>query len=690
MKYVVGIDIGGTFTDLISIDQGGASKVVKTPSTPKDPGVAVMEGLVKLAKEYGKSLEEFMPDLERLSHGTTVSTNTVLTWTGAKVGLLCTKGFRDELEIRFGTREDVYDYRVAQPPALAPRYLRVPIEERYKWDGEEVAPLNEDEVRKACKYFKEQGVEAVAVCFLWSFRYPGHENRAAEIVREELPDIYVTASTEVQPEVREYWRMSTTVLNAYVGPALSKYMKHLVEEMDSTGFEGTMLITQSNAGVMSPDMACQQAVRTLLSGPAGGPRAGIFFTRPLGIENLITIDMGGTSFDVSLVKAGQPMMSLQSAVGGVYHLKLPQIDVHTIGAGGGSIAWIDQFGALHVGPRSAGADPGPACYGKGSSEPTITDADVVLGYLNPDYFIGGEIKLHRDLAEKAIKEKIADPLGMSTIEAARAIKVISDHAMVDGMSTVSVRRGEDPRKYTLVVAGGAGPVHAASLARELHITKLVIPKMSSIFCAVGGLIADLRHDFVTSTISRTSLLDPAWLRAAYEDMKEKGNSVLEGEDIPEGSRYFVISADMRYESQYHEIEIPIEEEELSKEGIPVIVEKFHRRHEELYAYRDVTDTEMVNLRLAAFGRVTTPRRVEMPFVSTDASGYIKTTRDVYFEDDGGFIPTPIYDGNALEVGNIVEGPAILEQKTTTTVIPTGARAEVTSFGDFLVELPEKI
>ena len=689
MKYVVGIDIGGTFTDLISIDEDGVSKVIKTPSTPKDPGLAVMDGLAKLAKEYGKSLEEFMPDLERLSHGTTVSTNTVLTWTGAKVGLLCTKGFRDTLEIRFGIRENVYDYRVAQPPALAPRYLRVPITERYKWNGEELAPLNEDEVRKACKYFKEQGVEAVAICFLWSFRYPDHENRAAEIVREELPDVYVTASTEVQPEVREYWRMSTTVLNAYVGPALCSYMKHLVKEMDDTGFKGTMLITQSNAGVMSPDMACKQAARTLLSGPAGGPRAGIFFTKQLGIEDIITIDMGGTSFDVSLVKAGKPMMTLASAVGGVYHLRLPQIDVHTIGAGGGSIAWIDKFGALHVGPQASGADPGPACYNKGSMEPTITDADVILGYLNPDYFIGGEIKLRRDLAEKSIKEKIADPLGLSVIDAARAIKVISDHAMVDGISTVSVRRGEDPRRYTLVVAGGAGPVHAASLAKELGIRKLIIPKMSSIFCAVGGIIADIRHDFVTSTISRTSLLDPAELYAICENMKEKGNRVLEREGIPEDLRYFTISADMRYESQYHEIEIPIQEAELSEDGIASIVERFHEKHEELYAYRDVTETEMINLRVSAFGKVTTPRRVKMPFISKDASKYIKDTRDVYFEEEG-FVATNIYDGNAMEVGNLVEGPAILEQKTTTIVIPPGAKAEVNSFGDFMVELPESL
>lgn len=688
MKYVVGIDIGGTFTDLVCIDEAGNLTIAKTPSTPADPAIAVIDGLTKIADVFGKSLKGFLPDVVRLSHGTTVSTNTVLTWTGAKVGLLCTKGFRDILEIRFGIRENVFDYRVPQPKPLVPRYLRVPIEERYKWNGKEIAPLNEDEVRKACKYFKEQGVEAVAVCFLWSFRYPDHERRAAEIVREELPGVYVCASVDVQPEVREYWRMSTTVLNAYVGPALSKYMVHLVDEMKNAGFRGAMLITQSNAGVISPEAACEQAVRTLLSGPASGPGAGLFLTKPLNINNLITIDMGGTSFDVCLVKEGVPMMATESAVGGVYHLRLPLIDVHTIGAGGGSIAWLDSLNVLHVGPQSAGADPGPACYSKGSMEPTSTDADLVLGYLNPDYFIGGEIKLNPELARKSIKEKIADPLGLDLVEAARSIKAISDHGMVDGISTVSVRRGEDPRRYTLVVAGGAGPVHAASLAKELGIRNLAIPKWSSVFCALGGTIADIRHDYVTSTISLTSLIDPATLKEAYATMKKAGDDTLEREAVKAGDRYFNGSIDMRYEAQYHEIEIPVDEGELTKAGISAIVARFHDRHEELYGYRDVTDTEMINLRLAACAKVVTPPRKEQAAVTKDASKHQKMTRDVYFEEEGGFVPTPIYDGDAMEVGNLVYGPAVVEQRTTTIVVPPRARLEVNSYGDYMMELPE--
>ena len=688
MKHVVGIDIGGTFTDLACIDEEGNLTITKAPSTPADPGIGVMDGLTKIAESFEESLQEYLPKVVRLSHGTTVSTNTVLTGTGAKVGLLCTKGFRDILEIRFGIRENVYDYTIPQPKPLVPRYLRMPIEERYKWNGEELVPLNEDEVRKACKYFKDQEVESVAVCFLWSFKYPDHERRAAEIVREELPDVYVCSSVDVQPEVREYWRMSTTVLNAYVGPALSKYMNKLVDDLNNAEFKGKMLVTQSNAGVISPGVACGQAVRTLLSGPASGPGAGLFLTEPLNIKNLITIDMGGTSFDICLVKNGAPMMAVESKVSGVYHLRLPLIDVNTIGAGGGSIAWLDELKVLHVGPRSAGADPGPACYGKGATEPTMTDADLVLGYLNPDYFLEGEIKLDKELAEKAIKEKIADPLGIDLVEAAASIKAILDHTMVDGIATVSVRRGEDPRKYALVVAGGAGPVHAASLAKKLRIKHLVIPRWSSVFCALGGAIADIRHDYVTSIISLTSAINPKVLSQTYTEMQKTGDETLEMEGVNTENKYFEGSIDMRYEAQYHEIEIPVELSELTEEGMPVITERFHRRHEELYGYRDVTDTEMINLRLAACGKAITPPRKKQDIVSKDASKHMKMRRDVYFAEDGGFIPTPIYDGDAMEIGNLVYGPAVIEQGTATIVVPPNARLEVNSYGDYEMELQE--
>jgi N-methylhydantoinase A len=686
MKYVIGIDTGGTFTDLICVDEKGASIIIKAPSTPEDPSVAIINGLQGMAAKIGRDLNGFLGDVTRICHGTTVTTNTVLTWTGAKVGMLCTKGFRDILGIRFGIRETPYDYTIPAPKPLSPRYLRVPVEERIKWNGQVVTPLNEADVKKACEYLKAQGVDAVVVGFVWSFKNPTHERRAVEICKEELPGVYVCGSCDVQPEIREYWRMSTATLNAYVGPNLSKYLKNLVQTLNESGFKGQLLITQSNAGVIFPEIAIEQAVRTILSGPACSPAAAAYLASPLNLKDLITIDMGGTSFDVCLIKDGQPCTALETAVAGVYHLKLPLIDVHTIGAGGGSVAWLDPMRVLHVGPRSAGALPGPACYGKGGTEPTSTDADLLLGYLNPDYFLGGEMTINVELARKAVKEKIADPLGMDVIDAARAIRKIIDHGMSDAISQVSVERGEDPRKYMLVAAGGAGPVHVASLAKPLGIKQVLISRSSSIFCALGSIIADLRHDLVKSVVSKTSQVNAGALNGAFLDMQAEGDKYLDREGITAADRYYRKSIDMRYKGQFHEVELPISEARLSDEGIDHIVADFHKKHEELYAYRDVVETEMINLRLAACGKVVTPARRTMKEKSADAAGFVKEKRDVYFEEKYGFVPTKIYDGDTMVAGNIVDGPAIIEQRTTTVVVPPDARLEVTEYGDYLMKL----
>jgi N-methylhydantoinase A len=686
MKYVIGIDTGGTFTDLICVDEKGASIIIKAPSTPEDPSVAIINGLQGMAAKIGRDLNSFLGDVTRICHGTTVTTNTVLTWTGAKVGMLCTKGFRDILGIRFGIRETPYDYTIPAPKPLSPRYLRVPVEERIKWNGEVVTPLNEADVKKACEYLKAQGVDAVVVGFVWSFKNPTHERRAVEICKEELPGVYVCGSCDVQPEIREYWRMSTATLNAYVGPNLSKYLKNLVQTLNESGFKGQLLITQSNAGVIFPEIAIEQAVRTILSGPACSPAAAAYLASPLNLKDLITIDMGGTSFDVCLIKDGQPCTALETAVAGVYHLKLPLIDVHTIGAGGGSVAWLDPMKVLHVGPQSAGALPGPACYGKGGTEPTSTDADLLLGYLNPDYFLGGEMTINVELARKAVKEKIADPLGMDVIDAARAIRKIIDHGMSDAISQVSVERGEDPRKYMLVAAGGAGPVHVASLAKPLGIKQVLISRSSSIFCALGSIIADLRHDLVNSVVSKTSQVNAGALNGAFLDMQSEGDKYLDREGIAAADRYYRKSIDMRYKGQFHEVELPISEAQLSDEGIDHIVADFHKKHEELYAYRDVVETEMINLRLAAYGKVVTPARRTMKEKSADAAGFVKEKRDVYFEEKYGFVPTKIYDGDTMVAGNIVDGPAIIEQRTTTVVVPPDARLEVTEYGDYLMKL----
>ena len=688
MKYTLGIDVGGTFTDLVCIDELGRFLIRKAPSTPTDPSEAMMEGIAKLANDLGKSREDFLRDVIRICHGTTVSTNTVLTRRGAKVGLLVTKGFRDMLRIRLRIRENTYDYTVPQPKPLALRHLTVPIGERIKWNGEEFVPLNEEEVRRACTYLRKQGVEAIAICFLWSFKNPSHERRAAEICREALPDVYVCSSHEVQPEIREYWRMSTTVMNAYVGPALLKYIKHLTASLDEAGFAGELLITQSNAGAISPQIACEQAVRTLISGPACAPAAAAYLTKDLRIDNLITIDMGGTSFDVCLVKEGKPTMTLESSIDGVYHIRLPMVDVHTIGAGGGSIAWLDSMKVLHVGPQSAGADPGPACYHKGGKDPTVTDADLVLGYLSPDYFLGGEIKLDIDLAQKAIKEKIADPLGLTVSEAARSIIAVVDHTMVNGIAAISVQRGEDPRGYTLVAAGGAGPVHAVSLAKELGIKHVMIPKASSIFCALGSVIADIRHDYVKSVHFRTDSVDLSLVRSVFAEMEEIGNGLLEKESVPQADRYYKRSMDMRYKGQFHEVEVPVSSDDLTERGMKHTVERFYQRHEALYGYKDVGVTEIINLRLSAFGKTMAPSRTKQALDTKDASKTLKGHREALMGDEGKMVLTPIYDGDRMGAGNILKGPAIIEQKTTTIVVPPRARLEVNPYLDFMISIEE--
>ncbi len=687
MEYTVGVDTGGTFTDLICVGEDGGSTVVKTSSTPHDPSRAVIEGLRRAAEKRDLSFRDFLGRITRICHGTTVSTNTVLTWNGAKVGLLTTKGFRDTLGIRFGIRETPYDYTIPAPAPLAPRYLRMPITERLKWNGEELTPLAEDEVRAACRSLAKEGVEAVVVGFLWSFKNSSHERRAVEICREELPGAYVVGSCDIQPEIREYWRISTAVISAYVGPNLANYLGNMVQTLRENGFRGELLITQSNAGVMFPEIAMEQAVRTVLSGPACAPAAAAYVASPLDLRDLITVDMGGTSFDVCLIKDQKPATALETAVGGVYHMRLPVVDVHTIGAGGGSIAWLDQMKMLHVGPQSAGADPGPACYGRGGEEPTSTDADLVLGYLNPDFFLGGEMTVDRSLAERSLKTKIADPLGLDVVGAARAVRKIIDHSMSDAISEVSVQRGEDPRRYVLVAAGGAGPVHVAALARLLGVKSIMIPRDSSIFCAIGSIIADLRHDLVKSVVVKTASADAGALNAAFDDLRTLGDGYLGREGISPDDRYYRRSIDMRYKGQFHEVELPVADGDLTAQTIDRIVEDFHRRHEELYAYRDNTETEMINVRVAACGRVAPPvRNVVGNGAGRDASRYVKGRRNVYFEEASDFVSTSIYDGDHMTAGNIVHGPAVIEESTTTIVVPPGARLEVTDYGDYMMTL----
>ena len=507
----VGIDVGGTFTDFLVTDRDGRIQTGKVLSTPSDPSIGLLEGLKELAEEREQSLADFVAGISTIVHGTTVTTNVVITGSGAKTALLTTEGVRDALEMRRGIREEQYNNRYTNVPPLVPRHLRRPVRGRLDYTGNEVESLEVCDVERAVDLVKQEGAEAVAICFMNSFANPEHERRAAEIVRTRMPEAYLSVSTEVLPSIRFYPRVSTTVLNAYVGPVLSRYLDSLTHRLRETGFRGVLLVMQSNGGVVSPEVARDRAAVTLLSGPAAGPNAGMHFAKAHGYRDCVTVDMGGTSFDAALVRDGQPLTISEGQVNR-YSLALPMLDIVTIGAGGGSIGWLDEGGLLRVGPQSAGADPGPACYGKGGTKPTVTDADLILNRLEPSFFAGGRMALDAEAAHGAIEEWIARPLGLSVAQAAAGIARVVDSNMAAGVREITIRRGFDPREFPMVVAGGAGPNHACAIAAELDLPLFLVPRESSIFCAAGMLMTDLKHDVVKSHIARLSDLPPGYPR----------------------------------------------------------------------------------------------------------------------------------------------------------------------------------
>lgn len=689
MGYKIGVDVGGTFTDFLLVDEDGDSWVHKTPSTPKDPSIGLLQGLAEMAEERRYKLEDFIKELDLIVHGTTVTTNAVLTGKGAKTGVLTTKGFRDILYMRRGFREERYDNKVPNPIPLVPRYLRRTVQERVDYKGEVLIPLNEADLQGALSYLAGQGVEALAICFMHSYANPEHEEQAARVATEALPGGYLTVSSHILPQIRLYDRVSTTVMNSYVGPIIQRYLTNLVGRLKEIDFRGTLLIMQSNGGVMSPEIAIKSAASTLLSGPASGPVAGIHYAGVHQYDDCITMDMGGTSFDAALVRAKTPLVITEGNIG-KWRLGLPMLDINTIGAGGGSIAWIDPGILLHVGPQSAGADPGPACYGLGGEEPTVTDADLVLGYLDPGFFLGGRMKLNSEKARQAIEEKIAKPLKMGLIEAAAGIYQVINVNMATGVREVSVKRGYDPRDFPLVVAGGAGPVHAGMIASELEIPLVIVPKESSIFCAAGMLMSDLRHDFVRTYKVSVPMLAPKKFQSLFEEMREEGEGTLFAEGVPKDQIHWVHSADMRYVRQHHEINIVLTRQEIVGGHLDVIAEKFHAKHEELYGYstREVL-IELINLRLIAFGRTKKPRFKEDEYKGKDCSKALKGKREIYLPEEKRFATAAVLDGHRMGYGNRVTGPAIIEQRNTTILVLPGYDLVCDRFGSYVMYLKSR-
>lgn len=688
MGYKIGIDVGGTFTDFLLAFEDDSSKIYKVLSTPRDPSEATLAGLKEMAADCGLDLRDFLERVTVIVHGTTVTTNAVLTYSGAKTALLTTKGLRDSLEMRRGVREEQYNNRFQNAVPLIERYLRLPIEERLDYEGRVMTPLCRQDVADAVDFMIRQEVEAVAVCFMNSFADNCHEEAAADMVSAEMPAAYLTVSNRLSPSIRLYDRVSTTVLNAYVGPTLRRYLRSLSAKLQAVEYGGILLIMQSNGGVTSPDLAIEKAATTLLSGPAGGPVAGVEYTAVQGYDDCITVDMGGTSFDASLVKDRTPMVTTTGEINRL-KLALPMLNVVTIGAGGGSIGWIDDGGLLKMGPQSAGANPGPACYDRGGELPTCTDADLLLGYLDPDFFAGGRIPLRVDKARTAVQKFIAKPLGLDVSEAAAGMYHVINVNMAAAIREVSIKQGYDPRDFPLVVAGGAGPNHACMFARELEIPLMIVPRESSIFCAAGMLRSDLKHDFVRTFVALLKDSDPARVKKMFAEMQAEGDKLLLSEGISRDRIKHRFSVDLRYVKQYHEVNLPISAEELLLQTFDKIAARFHQQHASLYGYSleaENTAVELINLRLICIGQTQKPAFREEDYDGADPSGAFKHYRKIFLPFEKQAKDVEVFDGLRLKFGHKICGPAILEQVNTTTLVTPEYNLMVDRYGSYTMYL----
>ena len=675
----IGIDVGGTFTDInLFDDESGRLAVHKVPSPPRDPSQAIADGAMLALRENGVAVD----DVSYFAHGSTVATNALLQQRGCKVGLITTAGFRDLLEIGRQTRPHLYDLQVDKPPVLVSRDLRLEVRERVAADGRVLEPLIVEDVRVAIETFKRAGVEAVAICYLHGYRNPVHEQHTRSLVEQALPNVYVSVAHEILPEFREFERLNTTVVNAYLGPLVSRYVGNLARRLDELGLRCRPYMTQSNGGVVSLEVAARNTFRTVLSGPSSGVVGACYVGRHADVGNLITLDMGGTSADVSLISNGDFTVTTQREVGG-YPVKTPMIDVHTIGAGGGSIGWVDAGGLLKVGPRSAGADPGPACYGRGGDEPTVTDANVVLGVLNPEYLLAGTVPIEKRRSEEAIG-RLADRLGLDPMTTAEGIVDVAVANMVRAVRVISVQRGYDPRDYHLVPFGGAGPLHAGRLMRELRIRRMLIPARPGLLCAFGLLVTDVRADFLRTRIMPTSDPNLAEVEQVYDDLERQATTWLADEGFAPSDRLLRRTVDMRYLRQNYELSVNVPSGPFTDNSLERVLDEFYRVHEQAYGYAAPGEpAELVTFRVEAIGVM---RKAELPEGPSGGSCPAPEAtigrRTLYLA--GEHLPTPVYSRDLLAPANVVEGPAIVEQLDTTTLLLPGQRGTVDRFLNILV------
>lgn len=685
----IGIDVGGTFTDFLVVNPDGSHLVHKTSSVPSDPSRAVVQGLREIADLRGESVEKLLAETGTIVHGTTVTTNALLTRRGATTGLLTTDGFRDVLPMRDGTREEAYNNRLTAPEPLVPRYLRLPVHGRLDHEGDVVEDLDLDDVRGAAETFRREGVEAVAISFMHSHANPAHEDAAAAALAEALPDVYVTRSSELLPQLRYYDRTSTAVLNSYAGPIISRYLTGLTDTLTEAGFAGILLLMQSNGGVATPAELARRAALSLLSGPASGPTAGLLEVEPHGWDRCLTVDMGGTSFDAAVVNDGQPLVMTDGTIDR-WRIALPMVDIHTIGAGGGSIARVDDGGILRVGPESAGAVPGPACYGRGGDRATVTDADVLLGYIDASSFMAGGVPLDAAASHEAMERDVARPLGLDVTAAAAGVYDLVNVSMAAGVQSITVRRGLDPRDFPIVVAGGAGPVHAAAIATELEIPVLVTPRQSSIFCASGMLVCDFKHDYVQSVSTTLGDADLDRLTRIWREMAGSGRETLHGEGIGDPSISYEPSLDMRYAGQWFEINVPVDEVSITSPDRQQLAELFHAQHDVLFGYRDESQqVEVLNIRMTAVGATPRPAldlaELGAELVDDPQIG----ERPIWSPQQRRMVPGRVLDGHRMAPGARLSGPAVIELGTTSIVVLDEYDVVVDARGSFVLYLRER-
>jgi N-methylhydantoinase A len=681
MTYRLGVDVGGTFTDLMLVrDEDGALYRVKTPSTPADPSEGVLNGASRILEESGASPEQ----LSTIVHGTTVATNAVLESKGARVGLITTEGFGQILHLaRSQTPGPLAGWIIMikpDPPAALEDTREAA--ERMSAQGEVVKPIDPEQIKSIVTDLVESGTESLTVSLINSFANPAHERQIGKIIQELYPDFPVTLSSDVLPEFREYERTLTACMNSYVRPKVAGYLRNLQGSLKDNGVACEVNILRSDAGLMTADVTQEKPVYAVLSGPSGGVAGALAVAKRAGYENILTFDMGGTSTDVALCQNGQPTLARETELGH-FRVKVPSVNVHSVGAGGGSIAHAPEITrALRVGPESAGADPGPACYGKGGTEPAVTDANVVVGHL-PLQLLGGEMALDAEAARTAV-QKIGDALGLDVHQAAQGILDIVNENMAGALRLVSVQRGYDPRDFALVAFGGAGPMHANAVARLMGSFPVLVPPGPGLLCAAGDLVADFREEFSRTFIRTVESVETEEIVSILDELGAEATSWLEREGVDEDRRKTTYNVDVRYYRQGYEIPVEVELAELSKAGTDLLVNRFNDLHEQFYGFRmEGTACEIVNLRAVGVGKVPEPQLQEkLELASEDASAAVVDEHEVYFE--GKWIPTKIYDRSKLEAGNLIPGPAVIAEYDSTTVVLAGYTAQVDQFANILI------